>query len=41
MFIPNVLEKTSSGDRVYDLYSKLLEDFIQFCLQSPSIHMEV
>ena len=28
MFIPNVLEKTSSGDRVYDLYSKLLEDRI-------------
>lgn len=28
MFIPNVLEKTNSGDRVYDLYSKLLEDRI-------------
>lgn len=28
MFIPNVLEKTSTGDRVYDLYSKLLEDRI-------------
>ena len=28
MFIPNVLEKTSNGDRVYDLYSKLLEDRI-------------
>lgn len=28
MFIPNVLEKTSSGERVYDLYSKLLEDRI-------------
>lgn len=28
MFIPNVLEKTNNGDRVYDLYSKLLEDRI-------------
>lgn len=28
MFIPNVLEKTNSGERVYDLYSKLLEDRI-------------
>lgn len=28
MFIPNVLEKTSNGERVYDLYSKLLEDRI-------------
>jgi len=28
MFIPNVLEKTSNGDRVYDLYSRLLEDRI-------------
>lgn len=28
MYIPNVLEKTNSGDRVYDLYSKLLEDRI-------------
>lgn len=30
MFIPNVLEKTSNGERVYDLYSKLLEDRIIF-----------
>jgi len=28
MFIPNVLEKSSNGERVYDLYSKLLEDRI-------------
>ena len=28
MFIPNVLEKTNNGERVYDLYSKLLEDRI-------------
>lgn len=28
MFIPNVLEKTNNGDRVYDLYSRLLEDRI-------------
>ena len=28
MYIPNVLEKTSTGERVYDLYSKLLEDRI-------------
>ena len=28
MYIPNVLEKTSNGERVYDLYSKLLEDRI-------------
>ena len=26
--IPNVLEKTSSGERVYDLYSRLLQDRI-------------
>ena len=26
--IPNVLEKTSDGDRVYDLYSRLLQDRI-------------
>ena len=26
--IPNVLEKTSNGDRVYDLYSRLLKDRI-------------
>ena len=26
--IPNVLEKTSSGERVYDLYSRLLKDRI-------------
>ena len=30
MFIPNVLEKTNNGERVYDLYSKLLEDRIIF-----------
>ena len=30
MFIPNILEKTYSGERVYDLYSKLLEDRIIF-----------
>lgn len=30
MFIPNVLEKTSNGEKVYDLYSKLLEDRIVF-----------
>ena len=28
--IPNVLEKTSSGERVYDLYSRLLKDRIIF-----------
>ena len=28
MFIPNVLEKTMNGEKVYDLYSKLLEDRI-------------
>ncbi|MBQ3474747.1 MAG: ATP-dependent Clp protease proteolytic subunit [Bacilli bacterium] len=28
MYIPNVLEKTNNGERVYDLYSKLLEDRI-------------
>ncbi|MBO5530483.1 MAG: ATP-dependent Clp protease proteolytic subunit [Bacilli bacterium] len=28
MFIPNVLEKSNNGERVYDLYSKLLEDRI-------------
>lgn len=28
MFIPNVLEKTINGEKVYDLYSKLLEDRI-------------
>lgn len=27
-FVPNVLEKTSSGDRVYDLCSRLLKDRI-------------
>ena len=26
--IPNVLEKTSNGERVYDLYSRLLKDRI-------------
>ena len=30
MFIPNVLEKSFNGERVYDLYSKLLEDRIIF-----------
>ena len=30
MFIPNVLEKNSNGEKVYDLYSKLLEDRIIF-----------
>lgn len=30
MFIPNVLEKDNNGERVYDLYSKLLEDRIIF-----------
>ena len=30
MYIPNVLEKSSNGERVYDLYSKLLEDRIIF-----------
>ena len=28
--IPNVLEKTTSGERVYDLYSRLLQDRIIF-----------
>ena len=28
MFIPNILEKTNNGERVYDLYSKLLENRI-------------
>ena len=28
MYIPNVLEKTSTGEKVYDLYSRLLEDRI-------------
>ncbi len=28
MYIPNVLEKSNNGERVYDLYSKLLEDRI-------------
>lgn len=28
MFIPNILEKTLNGEKVYDLYSKLLEDRI-------------
>lgn len=28
MIIPNVLEKTSDGSRVYDIYSRLLEDRI-------------
>lgn len=27
-YIPNVLEKTNNGEKVYDLYSKLLEDRI-------------
>lgn len=27
-FVPNVLEKTNNGDRVYDLYSRLLKDRI-------------
>ena len=30
MYIPNVLEKNSNGERVYDLYSRLLEDRIIF-----------
>lgn len=25
-YVPNVLEKTNNGDRVYDLYSRLLKD---------------
>lgn len=29
-YIPNVLEKNSNGERVYDLYSRLLEDRIIF-----------
>jgi ATP-dependent Clp protease protease subunit len=29
--IPNVLEKTSDGERVFDLYSRLLRDRIVFC----------
>ena len=28
MYIPNVLEKTIHGERIYDLYSRLLEDRI-------------
>ena len=27
-FVPNVLEKSSNGERVYDLYSRLLKDRI-------------
>ena len=30
MFIPNVLEKKNNYERVYDLYSRLLEDRIVF-----------
>jgi ATP-dependent Clp protease protease subunit len=29
--IPNVLEKTSDGERVFDLYSRLLRDRLIFC----------
>ncbi len=28
MFVPNVLEKNSDGERVYDIYSRLLQDRI-------------
>ena len=28
LLIPNVIEKKNNGERVYDLYSKLLEDWI-------------
>ena len=27
-FVPNVLEKSNNGERVYDLYSRLLKDRI-------------
>ncbi len=30
MFIPTVIDKTPSGERVYDLYSRMLEDRIIF-----------
>ncbi len=30
MIIPTVIEKTSSGERAYDIYSRLLEDRIIF-----------
>lgn len=29
-YVPNVLEKTSNGERVYDLYSRLLKDRVIF-----------
>ena len=30
MIIPNIIEKKHNGERVYDLYSRLLEDRIIF-----------
>ena len=29
-YVPNILEKNSNGERIYDLYSRLLEDRIIF-----------
>ena len=33
--IPNVIEKSKNGERVYDIYSRLLEDRIIFKRLSP------
>ena len=33
-FVPTVLEKTSNGERAYDIYSRLLKDRIVMCLNN-------
>ena len=35
--IPTVIEKTAHGERVYDIYSRLLKDRIIFSTQDPEV----
>lgn len=39
VLIPNVIEKTRNGERVYDIYSRLLEDRIIFVGSQVEAHM--
>lgn len=37
--IPNVIEKSKNGERVYDIYSRLLEDRIIFIGEPVTDHL--
>ena len=37
--IPSVIEKSKSGERVYDMYSRLLEDRIIFIGEPVTDHL--